>query len=136
MTDAQCACGALRLKFRESPQLTALCHCHACQRRTGAPFSANAFYAAECVEIAGTAKEYARIGDSGRQVRMYFCPACGSTVYWKADATPSWIGVAVGSFADPAFARPSMSVFEQSKHEWVQLDEAVEHFQRLPTGRE
>lgn len=136
MVDAQCACGALRLTFREPPQLTALCHCHACQRRTGAPFSANAFYAAECVEIAGTAKEFVRIGDSDRKVRMYFCLACGSTVYWKADASPSWIGVAVGSFADPAFAPPTMSVFEQSKHEWVQLDETIEHFKGPLAGRE
>lgn len=136
MADARCACGALRLTFKEPPQLTALCHCFACQRRTGAPFSANAFYSVECVEISGTATEFARAGDSGRKVRMYFCPTCGSTVYWKADASPSWIGVAIGSFADPAFAPPTMSVFEQSKHTWVQLGEAVEHFLGHPTGRD
>lgn len=43
MATAQCACGALRLTVSEPPQLTALCHCLACQRRTGAPFSAIAF---------------------------------------------------------------------------------------------
>lgn len=116
MADAQCACGALRLTFSEPPQLTALCHCFACQRRTGAPFSANAFYSIECFEISGPATEFVRIGDSGREVRMYFCPTCGSTVYWKADASPSWIGVGVGSFADPVFPSPTMSVFEKSKH--------------------
>lgn len=136
MADAQCACGALKLTFREPPQLTALCHCLACQRRTGAPFSANAFYAAECVEIAGTATEFVRTGDSGRKVRMYFCPTCGSTVYWKPEASPSWIGVGVGSFADPAFAPPTLSIFEQSKHAWVQLDETIAHFQRRPARRE
>ncbi len=134
MTNAQCACGALRLTFREPPQLTALCHCFACQRRTGAAFSANAFYAIDCVELSGTSTEFTRTADSGRKVRMHFCPACGSTVYWKADASPSVVGVAVGCFADPAFAPPAMSVFEQSKHEWVQLDETMEHFRGLPIG--
>lgn len=134
MADAQCACGALRLTFSELPQLTALCHCFACQRRTGAPFSANAFYPIDCVEISGPSTEFIRVADSGRKVRMHFCPACGSTVYWKADASPSWIGVAVGSFAYPAFAAPTMSVFEQSKHEWVRLDETIESFQGLPVG--
>ena len=119
MADAQCACGALRLTCREPPHLIALCHCSACQRRTGAPFGANAFYPANCVEISGTATEYIRSADSGRKVRTYFCPTCGSTIYWKADILPSWIGVAVGSFADPTFAPPTMSVFEQTKHEWV-----------------
>ncbi|OWW05064.1 aldehyde-activating protein [Rhizobium sp. R72] len=131
MADAQCACGALRLLLKGRPQLTALCHCFACQRRTGAPFSANAFYAIDCVEVSGASTEYSRTADSGRKVRMYFCPTCGSTVYWKADAAPSWIGVAVGSFADPAYTPPSMSVFEQSKHPWVQFEGALEHFEGL-----
>jgi hypothetical protein len=116
----------------QPPQLTALCHCFACQRRTGAPFSANAFYAIDCVEISGTSAEFVRIAESGRKVRMHFCPACGSTVYWLPEAAPSLIGVAVGSFADPAFAPPTLSVFEQSKHEWVSLDGAINHFQHLP----
>ncbi|ASV87940.1 glutathione-dependent formaldehyde-activating enzyme family protein (plasmid) [Ochrobactrum quorumnocens] len=63
---------------------------------------------------------------------MHFCPNCGSTVYWLPEAAPSVIGVAVGSFADPAFNTPSLSVFEQSKHEWVLLDETMKHFPRLP----
>jgi len=67
---------------------------------------------------------------------MHFCPTCGSTVFWKAEAAPSWIGVAVGSFADPIFAPPALSVFEQSKHKWVQLDEKVRHFKGLPTGQD
>ncbi|MGR9343953.1 GFA family protein [Rhizobium leguminosarum] len=132
MANAQCACGALRLMLSEPPQLTALCHCLACQRRTGAPFSANAFYSMGCVEISGTSTEFIRTAESGRKVRMHFCPMCGSTVYWKADAAPSWIGVAVGSLSDPTFAPPAMSVYEQSKHKWVQLDETVEHFQSHP----
>jgi hypothetical protein len=132
MADAQCACGALRLTFSKPPQLTALCHCFACQRRTGAPFSANAFYAIDSVGISGASTEFIRTGDSGRKVRMHFCPACGSTVYWKPDAAPSIIGVAVGALADPAFAPPILSVFEQSKHAWVRLDDVAEHFQRMP----
>lgn len=129
MTNAQCACGALRLTFSEPPQLTALCHCSACQRRTGSPFGANAFYSIDSVEISGPSTEFVRTAESGRKVRMHFCPTCGSTVFWKADALPSRIGVAVGCFADPTFARPEISVFEQSKHEWLQLDEMMEHFQ-------
>ena len=134
MVDAQCACGALKLTFSKPPELTALCHCLACQRRTGAPFSANAFYALDCVEMTGTPREFTRTGDSGRKVRMYFCPACGSTVYWKAEASPAWLGVAVGAFADPSFTAPSLSVFEQSKHGWVQLDRPMGHSPGLPEG--
>ncbi|MCG7509220.1 GFA family protein [Mesorhizobium retamae] len=134
-SSAQCACGGLRVTLLEPPQLTALCHCFACQRRTGAPFSANAFYALDCVEVSGEPREFVRTAESGRKVRMYFCPTCGSTLYWKAEASPETVGVAVGAFADPAFAPPALSVFEKSKHDWVQLDETVQPFEGLPTGR-
>ncbi len=132
MQTARCACGAVTLTASKPPHLTALCHCLACQRRTGSPFSANAFYAVAAVSSTGTTNVFVRRGDSGRRVHMHFCPGCGSTVFWKADATPDWIGVGVGSFADPSFMAPTMSVFEQSRHHWVRLDDGVAHFQALP----
>ncbi|MEP7454944.1 GFA family protein [Phyllobacterium sp. SB3] len=129
MSDAQCACGSIRLVMREPAKLVAACHCFACQRRTGSSFSVNAFYAIDTVEISGTVTEFVRIAESGRKVRMYFCPTCGSTVYWKADAAPAMLGVAVGALADPDFPAPTLSVFERYKHHWVVLPQDVEGFE-------
>ncbi|MBY4607674.1 GFA family protein [Rhizobium sp. 9T] len=88
----------------------------------------------DCVQISGRSTEFVRTADSGRKVHMHFCPTCGSTVYWRADVAPSWIGVGVGSFADPAYSPPAISVFEQSRHPWVELGDVVEHFDG-PSGR-
>ncbi|MGY4358473.1 hypothetical protein ACVW0J_004966 [Bradyrhizobium sp. i1.7.7] len=77
----------------------------------------------------GTPSEYVRKAASGGNVRSYFCTHCGSTVYWKADNLPGMIGVAVGAMADPNFPAPLRSVFEQSKHGWVEINGA-EHFQQ------
>jgi hypothetical protein len=130
MANAQCLCGALSLKLRETSKLIVACHCLACQRRTGSPFGVGVFHAIDTVEISGTATEFIHVGDSGRKVRCYFCPTCGSTVYWKPDVLPSLIGVAVGALGDPSFPAPAFSMFERSKHHWVHVDEAVEHFQK------
>jgi hypothetical protein len=43
---------------------------------------------------------------------------------------PKLIAVAVGATADPEYPAPVISVFEESKHHWVRLDDAVEHFQQ------
>ena len=68
---------------------------------------------------------------SGGKVHFYFCRDCGSTVYWKADNLPAMIGVAVGAIANPNFPAPIKSVFEQSKHMWVEINGAgVEHFEQ------
>ncbi|MHC2281080.1 hypothetical protein ACVME8_007723 [Bradyrhizobium diazoefficiens] len=39
------------------------------------------------------------------------------------------IGVAVGAIADPNYPAPIRSVFEQSKHSWVEITGA-QHFQQ------
>ncbi|MCK1709317.1 MULTISPECIES: GFA family protein [unclassified Bradyrhizobium] len=131
MVDARCGCGGLALSLPGSSSLVVACHCIDCQRRTGAPFGVGAFYPAEVVTISGAPKEYVRAAASGGKVRCYFCPDCGSTVYWKADNLPAMIGVAIGAIADPNYPAPVRSVFEQSKHRWVDINgAAIEHFQQ------
>ena len=127
MTEARCSCGAIALSLSGPPRLVAACHCLDCQRRSGAPFSVGAFYPVAAVTVSGAPKEYTRDAASGGKVHCRFCPNCGSTVYWKADNLPAMIGVAVGAIADPTFPAPVRSVFEQSKHHWVDIDGA-EHF--------
>ena len=129
MSTAQCCCGQLSLSLAGPSKLVAACHCIACQRRTGAPFSVGAFYPAEAVTVSGTAKQFTRAGASGGKVHGHFCPDCGSTVYWKADILQALIGVAVGAMADPSYPPPARSIFEQSKHAWVEIEcPGVEHF--------
>jgi hypothetical protein len=135
MADARCSCGALTLTLPEPSKLVVACHCLDCQRRTGAPFGVGAFYPVDAVAISGTPKEFTRDAASGGKVHTYFCPNCGSTIYWKADNLPSLIGVAVGALADPKYPAPIRSVFEQSKHDWVQIDGAVEHFQQSSAAK-
>jgi hypothetical protein len=131
MVDAQCSCGAVTLTLPEYSKLVIACHCLDCQRRTGAPFGVGAFYRAEQVAISGTPREFTRVAASGGKVHAYFCTNCGSTVYWRAENLPTHIGVAVGALADPKYPAPLRSIFEQSKHDWVQIEGAdVQHFQQ------
>jgi hypothetical protein len=135
MADARCVCGALTLTLAAPPKLVVACHCVDCQRRSGAPFGVGAFYPEDSVAISGTAKEFTRDAASGGKVHSYFCPKCGSTLWWQADNLPSLIGVAVGALADPEFPGPVRSVFEQSKHHWVRIDGAVAHFPRSSVAK-
>jgi hypothetical protein len=131
MADARCSCGALRLALPDKPHAVIACHCIECQRRTGAPFGAGAFYPAEAVTVSGFGKQYTRDAASGGKVHSYFCPNCGSSVYWTADNLPSMIGVALGALTDVSeLPAPAKSIFEQSKHHWVGIDAAGEHFRQ------
>jgi hypothetical protein len=129
MIEARCNCGALTLTVPGPSSLILACHCAACQRRTGSPFGVGAFYPSTDVKIAGTATEFTRDGSTGGKVRTYFCPNCGSSLYWKADRAPGLIGVAVGCLADPSDPRPTTSIWEEAKRSWTHVD-ADQHLLR------
>ena len=126
---AQCHCGSLRATTSGEPSDVGICHCQACQRRTGTLAGSVAAFAKAQVKIEGHTRIFERNGQSGRKVRFYFCPDCGTSLYWEAEARPDMYILAVGAFADPNFPAPSVSIFEESKHAWMQLPEGMNRFQ-------
>jgi hypothetical protein len=123
---ACCSCGQLRLVARGEPIRVSMCHCLACQRRTGSTYGAQARFAAEHVEISGTSTEYVRTGDEGNRIHFHFCPACGATVYYRIGDDRSMWAVPVGAFADPGFPPPVFSVYEERRHPWVSVPEGAQ----------
>lgn len=126
--DAACSCGQLRLQAEGEPVRISMCHCLACQRRTGSIFGAQARFPKDKVRIAGRSTEYARVGDSGGTARFHFCPDCGATVYYTIDDLPDVTAVPVGAFADPTFPSPKVSVYEARRHPWAGIPADVEHY--------
>lgn len=118
---ASCSCGRLQVLCTGDPVRISICHCLACQRRTGSIFGAQARYARSQVRLVGRAQTYERIGDSGGRVTFHFCPTCGTTVYWDLQALPDHIVVAVGAFADPNFPAPTVSVYGVRRHPWARM---------------
>jgi len=118
---ASCYCGQLRIEVQGAPLGVGVCHCLACQQRTGSVFATLAAFAAP-YKVFGTATEFVRTGDHGSRFRFRFCPICGSTVFHTEEGRgQSEVSVAVGAFADPSFPPPEDSVYECRKHPWVQL---------------
>jgi hypothetical protein len=117
---AACSCGELKLVCDGEPLRISICHCLECQRRTGAVFSNQAWFSRQqIVSISGNSTKFTRKSDAGRSVTFRFCPRCGSTVCWEAEAFLGHIAVAVGAFADPAFPAPRFAGWEQRRHHWV-----------------
>lgn len=124
---AACSCEQLRLSAEGDPVRISMCHCLACQRRTGSAFGIQARFPAERVRIEGRSSEYVRVSDDGEERVFSFCPECGATVFYKTESAPELIAVPVGAFADPAFPAPRVSVYESRRHPWVVLPESIEH---------
>jgi len=124
---AACNCGQLQAHVVGEPVRISVCHCLACQRRTGSVFGAQARFPSAAVTVTGSSSEFVRTGDEGTKCRFRFCPKCGATVYYTLDNGDDVIAIPVGAFADPSFPAPRVSVYEERMHAWVQVPGDVEH---------
>src|SRR5579871_3023191 len=106
---ASCSCGQLQAQVSGEPLRVSVCHCLACQRRTGSVFSAQARFPREAVTVVGTSAEYVRVGDEGTRSTFRFCPRCGATVYYTLQGIAETVAIPVGAFAEPAFPKPNFS---------------------------
>ncbi len=106
-----------------------MCHCLACQRRTGSAFGIQARFESKHVRVTGRYSDYVRASDEGedRTGTFHFCPDCGATVFYELSTVPDVVAVPIGAFAEPDFPPPRISVYESRRHSWVAVPEAAEH---------
>ena len=128
---ASCSCGQLRVQVEGEPRGVGICHCLACQRRTGSVFATMASFAAP-FRVFGAATEYVRTGDHGAKFIFRFCPVCGSTVFHSEQGRNETVSIAVGAFADPDFPAPRISIYESRRHPWVRLPKGTRTFDKDP----
>jgi hypothetical protein len=132
MHEGGCVCGAVRYRVRNAPFRTGVCHCKFCQRRTGSAFGVGVYFRKEDFELLrGELKSYEyRSDESGRWLKMQFCPNCGTTVSWTAEVFPGGRGVAGGTFDDTSWLKIERHVWTRSKHAWLPILPQVEQFEK------
>jgi hypothetical protein len=128
---ASCACGQLTATILgPDPERRSMCHCHLCMKQSGSAFSVQARFPKEQVTLKGKSTAWRfpptngvtpvtgrTCADAGGT--FYFCPECGSTVYYTADADTARIGIKVGTIANSAFPPPMISGFEEYRFPWA-----------------
>ena len=126
---ASCRCGQIRATATGDPARVSVCHCLDCKKRSGSAFAVQARWPAELVEIEGRSKSWVNIAGSGNRITFHFCPECGSDVHYEIEGKfDGFVAIPLGAFDDPFFAAPGFSVWEERRHDWVEiLGPEVEH---------
>jgi hypothetical protein len=117
---SSCSCGEVKFVSASAPTRVSICHCFACQKRTGSVFGVQARFSRKDVRTEGETAQWVREVD-GEKLTYHFCKRCGSTVYWFLGSMPEIVGTGVGNFTDPKFPAPTVAVFESRKHAWVEM---------------
>ncbi|TXC71657.1 GFA family protein [Sphingomonas ginsenosidivorax] len=126
---ATCRCGQLTVVCTGDPVRISVCHCLACQKRSGSAFAAQARYPDAQVCLTGEFREWSHTGDSGSRATFRFCGTCGATISFSNESLPGTTAIPIGAFADPAFPPPLFSVYEDRKHNWVAiLGDAIDRY--------
>jgi hypothetical protein len=122
-----CLCGAIRYRVRGQPDEAIVCHCTFCQRRTGAAFGIEIFFPAQNVEFVGlppTVYEH-QSDESGRWLRLEFCPRCGTTVGMSGEKRPHHRALMGGTFDDPNWFTIGRHIWTRSKVHWCELPASI-----------
>ena len=70
---ATCSCGQLCVVVEGEPVRVSVCHCRACQRRTGSAFGVQARWHKDRVGTEGEAHTWCRVGDDGTTLSGFAC---------------------------------------------------------------
>lgn len=129
---ASCGCGNLKVAVHGEPRDVYVCTCLTCQKKSGSAFTYAAVFTHDQVAVSGAHSQWRNIGESGRWVENHFCAACGISVFFYYQSMPAWVGVPVGCFSDPDFARPQRAYWLKRKHRWLTFPHELELLDTQP----
>ena len=82
--------------------------------------------------IRSNLKQFNTIGDSGKEVRRFFCGNCGSPIYSDVDVAPGVYYFKMGTVDDPSWVYPDIEIYTKDKIKCAVMNESVKSFEIMP----
>jgi hypothetical protein len=121
-----CLCGSVTYTADADPLITAICHCHNCQRQTGSTYSLVVAVPRASVTLEGeTLANFDTITEAtGTPSHRRFCSNCGSPLVTFADAAPDLAFIKAGTLDDRSQLTPAVEVHCASGFAYAMADGA------------
>jgi hypothetical protein len=125
-----CHCGAIRYQAEGDAITHALCHCTDCRRHAGAPMVGWTMYQQSAVKITkGAPKEY----ESSEHGRRFFCPDCGTGLFYVNEQTlPGIIDIQSATYDEPAAIPAQAHIQVAERISWMEKAHELPVFERFP----
>jgi len=108
-----CLCGRVRYLLRARPLAINACHCADCKKVSGTTHAVHLHADRATFELAGETHTYVRRGDSGRELEMVRCAACGVRLLQTPCASPSLLLIAAGTLDEPSWVVPTSHIWAE-----------------------
>jgi hypothetical protein len=131
-----CLCGAVRFKLNARPLAVNACHCLDCKKLTGATNLLMILARRDAFVHEGALDRYRKRADSGNEIDIVRCAACGVRLWHEPLSAPQLVIVAVGTLDDTSWAVPTSHIFARSVSPGVVLHEDALVLQDGPRDRQ
>lgn len=133
LLSGSCLCGFVRYQCAGEPEDATYCHCDACRKATGGPYTVGVVVKAALLRIvSGRVKGYTTKADSGNQLTREFCPECGSPLFTRHKNDPNRVWLKAGCLDQPERVKPSCQTWTDSAVPWSTIDTGLPSY---PRGR-
>jgi hypothetical protein len=132
-----CSCGAIRYRMDASPLAVYRCHCTRCQAYSGGAFGMGMPVRKEHFTVLrGAPQIYAAPADSGREVPVFFCGACGTRVWHAPAHSPHLINAMPGTLDDTSWLVSVGNFWARSKQAGVEIEPGLVNYATQPADRQ
>ena len=109
-----CLCGSITFRA-DSVKWCGHCHCSLCQRAHGAAFVTWVGVSTDVASFEGEVHWHASSPDSERG----FCPACGSTLFFRSERWPGELHIVRANFDAECVIEPRAHGYWETHVSWV-----------------
>ena len=131
-----CLCGAVRYTLNAPPMAVNACHCRDCQKLTGATNLLMIVSQRGAFSHSGAVQYFRKRADSGREIDIARCAACGTRLWHEPLSSPALVFVAVGTMDDPSWAIPTSHIWTQKALPGVTMQHDAVHIEGQPAERQ
>ncbi len=109
--DGACLCGAVHYQLNARPMAVNACHCDDCKKLTGATNLLMIVSQRDAFTHTGAVEHFRKRADSGREIDLVRCAACGTRLWHEPLSSPALVFVAAGTLDDPHWAVPASHIY-------------------------
>jgi len=139
MTDSKltggCLCKKVRYEFESDKISGVVCACEDCQKASGSLFAYAVAANPEAFSVTSgddVLKEFTVVGDSGKEVKRYFCSNCGTPVFAKPEGYPMFMSIKAPTLDTPIDSEPKFAIYQKNIPTWLKLpEEALAQGQKM-----
>ena len=122
-----CFCGKVRFEVSHPPTFACHCHCHSCQRASGAAFVTWTTFPVDSFSVAqGSLTEH----QSSPGVTRTHCSECGTSITYTHADRPGDIDVTAACFDDSSFVTPQAHIWLEDKLPWVEINDELPKYRK------